>query len=146
MRIKAIMTALAVAVGLFAVIASGSSGDSSSSRGSGVPQGATVHASGAPSSASAGAADVVISGCEIDDTLESPVAHLTITNHSSKSSNYLVTIAFDSKDGKTQIDTGIASADNLLPGQATQVDANSLKSNVAPGFVCKVADVVRLAA
>jgi hypothetical protein len=71
---------------------------------------------------------------------------VSITNHSSSESNYIVTVAFNSPDGKTQYDTGDAAADNLGTGQTTTQTADSLKSDVPAGFVCKVVDVTRYAA
>ncbi len=44
---------------------------------------------------------------------------VTITNHSSKRSDYFVTVALESADGKTQIDTSTVIVQNLEPGQGT---------------------------
>jgi hypothetical protein len=67
-------------------------------------------------------------------------------NHSSKTSNYLITVAFESPDGKTQLDTGNAVVNNLASGQSATETADSLKSELnSQKFVCKVADVTRYA-
>lgn len=98
-----------------------------------------------PSPAVTGAAaDITISGCVTSD-FGSPEAHLTIKNNSSKTSNYIITIAFDSPDGGTQYDTGLAAVDNLTPGQTSQTDATAFKQ-VSTKFVCKIASATRYAA
>lgn len=89
-------------------------------------------------------ADVTISSCATN-TLGWPSADVVVTNHSAKTSNYLVTVAFVSKDGKTQLDTGMASVDNLTPGQATAPQEASGTNQVTGGFTCRVAQVERYA-
>ena len=91
---------------------------------------------------------MTISKCALaDNSFEGPDATLTVTNHSSKASNYIITVAFDSPDGKTQLDTGNADVQNLAPGQNTSVHASSLKNELrSQPFICKVADVTRLSA
>jgi hypothetical protein len=73
-------------------------------------------------------------------------AKVQVTNNSSKPSNYVITVAFESKDGATQIGTGLASVNSLQPKQKAVEDANSLKEAPAAGFTCKISDVTRLAA
>lgn len=88
--------------------------------------------------------DVKIAKCS-SDSLGQLMASLTITNHSSKASNYLVTLVFESSDGSTQLDSSFASASELQPGQNTTVEAISFKD--APGaFRCRITDVSRYAA
>ena len=89
-------------------------------------------------------ADVTVAGCTTDPTLNTPKATLSVVNHSSKSSNYLITVAFDAPDG-SQFDTGNASVQTLAPGQTASTDATSLKENPPSGITCKVTDVTRLA-
>jgi hypothetical protein len=52
------------------------------------------------------------------------IAHviMTVTNHSSKPSNYLIDVAVNSADGKTQLDTATALVSNLDPGQRSVQD------------------------
>ena len=125
---------LAVALGSFAVAAWGGS-----SSGGAPGEGSGDHPA---------AADVAITKCAVaKNPFEGPKATLSVTNHSSKSSNYLITIAFDSPDGTRQLDTGDASVDNLGPGQQTTTTALSLKSGLRKKkFVCKVTDVTRFSA
>jgi hypothetical protein len=90
--------------------------------------------------------DAAITSCSKDATTGFPTAKVKITNNSSKSSNYIVTVAFTSADGSVQYDTGLAAVDNLNPGQTTTSDASSLKDDVPAGFVCKIEDTTRLSA
>lgn len=90
------------------------------------------------------AEDVTITSCAPDATTHYYAAMVTITNHSSKTSNYSITIAFDSPDGATQYDTGLVAADNLGPGQSKMDSATSLKDAAGP-YTCKLADVTRYA-
>src|SRR5664280_938723 len=90
--------------------------------------------------------DVVVTSCATDDAGYAG-AKIRITNNSSKASNYLVTVTFESPDGATQVGTGIASVNSLQPGQATDEDVNAFKQPTSP-YICKVnaADVTRYAA
>jgi hypothetical protein len=146
MRIRALtLTVAAVAAGTAALAAcnpetstssSGGSKSSSTSSSSGSTQlGPLAHAS-----------DVKITGCTTDATLNMPVAHLTVTNPSSKPSDYMITIAFEDTAGN-QIDTGTAVVNSLQPGQATKTDANSFKSGAnTTGMTCKVVQADRTSA
>jgi hypothetical protein len=73
-------------------------------------------------------------------------AKVQVINNSSKPSNYIITVAFESKDGSTQIGTGLASINSLQPKQKAVEEANSLKEAPAAGYTCKISDVTRLAA
>ena len=105
----------------------------------------SVTSSGSNTSAIAHSEDVAINKCYLDD-IGYMTADVTITNHSSKSSNYFVTIAFESLDAKTQLATGIASADSVDSGQAAKDSASSLKDGTAGQFKCVLKTVDRLAA
>jgi hypothetical protein len=92
--------------------------------------------------------DVVISSCgPSDNTYMGPVAKLTITNQSSKPSNYSVTVAFLNADESQQLDTANAYVQTLAPGQVNTSEAQSFKSEIAktPGLKCKVTNVTRMA-
>lgn len=96
-------------------------------------------------------ADVALTTCAMaSNTFEGPEAALKITNNSSKPSNYIIEVAFVSKDGATQYDTGTAAVNGLAPGQSANEKATSLKSEArtaaAAGFSCKVLNVTRYAA
>ena len=91
--------------------------------------------------------DVTISACAItDNEFEGPSATLTVLNNSSKPSDYFVTVAFESTDGKQQLDTAIAAITALASGQTATEQAVSLKSDLrAQPFTCKVTKVFRTA-
>ncbi len=148
MNLKKLGVTLAIAVGFLATAASGESettaGDSKSSEGAAAPAG---DSSAAKVTGPAG--DVTISSCAMSDNeFMGPEAGITVKNNSSKASNYMINIAFDSADGATQLDTGFAIVNNLAPGQSAQETASSLKSDTretAGEFTCKVTDVTRFA-
>ena len=85
--------------------------------------------------------DVTIVSCAKDQAGFAD-AKVKITNHSGKASDYVVTIAFESPGGSTQIGTGTAVVDSLQPGQSTTQDANSLETPHRK-FICKVSDAQR---
>lgn len=107
--------------------------------------------SGNPVSGSGGdhpaLADVSVTKCALpDNQFEGPEATLAVKNNSSKTSNYIITVAFESPDGAKQLDTGNANVQNLAAGQSTEVTATSLKEELrGQQFTCKVSDVTRLA-
>lgn len=72
-------------------------------------------------------------------------ATVKVVNHSEKASNYIVTVAFESKTGSEQLDTGLAAVNGLKPGQSSSQDAASLKTAPKGGFKCSIGDVTRYA-
>lgn len=133
--------ALAATIAATAMLAAGCK----TSTGGGASTGSTSGATAASSKGPAHAEDVAIASCGNDDA-GFAAAKVVVTNHSSKASNYIVTIAMESPDGKTQIGTALVSVDNLGPGQASAPqDASSLQTP-AGMYVCKVASITRLAA
>lgn len=120
-----------------------------SSGGSGKGKGDTAASTGITTSESAGtvshAEDVKIAKCDADD-LGFADSQVVLTNHSSKSSDYIVSIAYETPDGKTQIGTGNVIVNNLGPNQSSsQQDADSLQKATGP-YTCRVASVTRVAA
>lgn len=85
--------------------------------------------------------DVKITKCG-KDSLGDLDAKVAVTNHSSKASDYLITVAFESKDGSRQITTGNAIVDSLQPGQTTVQDAGGLTAYSRP-FKCVISDAQR---
>jgi len=136
---------LAVSLGVLTVAASGDSssnetGDSKSSSDPTSPAGGTPDA----------VQDVTVSACAhpSDNEFLGPQAKLSVKNNSSKPSNYIITVAFESPDGSQQVDTGTALVNDLAPGQTSQTDASSLKGDLrktVKKFNCKVASVSRFA-
>jgi len=133
--------ALIVVGGIIAAV-SGNSNSNSNGGSSAVttPTGGTISAG-----AHAAADDVTVAGCSVD-AVGDPVAHVTTLNHSSKTSNYIVQVVFETSDGATQIDTGMVAVNNLAPGQTSNDDAATFKSTPAGSFTCKVGNVTRYAA
>ena len=64
-------------------------------------------------------ADVQVVSLGAKDILGHRTAELSITNNSSKRSNYIIELTLESPDGKTQYDSTIATASNVEPGQTT---------------------------
>ncbi|WP_256790127.1 hypothetical protein [Frankia sp. AvcI1] len=128
------LAAVAALAGCNSSSGGGSTGSSGSSAKTSKPAAGPAHAE-----------DVTITACAADPTTGFAAAKVTVTNHSSKPSNYAITIAFESTDGKTQIGTGLVAVNNLAPGQQSPQDANSLTAASGP-FTCKVADITRYAA
>ncbi|CAB4890493.1 unannotated protein [freshwater metagenome] len=87
--------------------------------------------------------DVEIATCTTD-SMGQLSATVKITNNSSKASNYIITVVFETSDGATQIDSTFAAANNLEPGQNATADAYSFKDAPA-GFKCRITDVTRYA-
>ena len=44
-----------------------------------------------------------------------------MTNHSSKPSNYIIEVVFETPDGKTQLDTASALVNHLAAGQTAPI-------------------------
>ena len=70
---------------------------------------------------------------------------LTVTNNSSKRSNYMIDLSIESPDGATQYDTSFASVNNLEPGQTTTAEAFSITKTIPADAVVKIKTVSRLA-
>lgn len=91
------------------------------------------------------ASDVVVTSC-VPDSVGYAAAKVVVTNTSSKASNYAVTVTFETAGGATQVGTGLATVDGLLPGQkSVPQDVSSLQTAPA-GYTCRVTDVTRYAA
>ena len=143
-----VFSTFVVLIGLIVIIAAANSGggsSSSSSSGSSSGSTATSGTGGANKSSIDHLSDYKITKCGVDPTTNDFSAAVAITNTSSKPSNYLGTLAWESPDGKTQYDTSPVVANNLAPGQTTSVDGFSVKSGQA-GAICKIVDSTRLAA
>ena len=70
---------------------------------------------------------------------------VTVTNNSSKRSNYVVDLAIESPDGATQYDTTVASVTDLEPGQTTKVNAFSITKTIPADAIVTIKTVSRLA-
>lgn len=142
-----------VLTGLGAVVAVVVIGSAAGASGrSNRPAAPTVPASSAPAPTAGGTTatpdagprgDVKITGCHIDPDLNFASASVTITNRSSKPSNYIVQIEFTDSHG-TRLDEGTAATNNLAPGQAAKETAQGT-TEVHGTITCRVTDVTRYA-
>lgn len=73
-------------------------------------------------------------------------AVVTVTNHSAAISGYLISLAFVSRDGSTQLGTGEIAFDNLAPGRSTRpMSVLGARAIPANGYTCRLAKVERYA-
>ena len=127
-----------VAVGIIGTVASGSSNSDKTKPSSNAGTKTLSNNGSHPPQA-----DVTLTGCSAD-SLGYLQALVKVTNNSSGRSNYLIDVAFESKDGATQLDTTSAMVNNLNSGQSSNQTAGSL-TKAAGSFTCKVTDVNRIA-
>jgi hypothetical protein len=76
--------------------------------------------------------DVVIGKLVTQADTDISEAPVTITNHSSKRSDYFVTVALESSNRKTQIDTSPVFVQNLEPGQSSVQTADFITTLTTP--------------
>ncbi|MEU0157952.1 FxLYD domain-containing protein [Streptomyces sp. NPDC006261] len=87
--------------------------------------------------------DVKITGCEVSDATGWPKADVLITNRSSKTSNYIVSVEFVDGSGK-RLGDAMAASNNVAAGQEVEEDAQSL-DKVSGKVSCRVTKVTRYA-
>ncbi|MET9611728.1 hypothetical protein [Kitasatospora indigofera] len=146
-------TTLAViaAIAVLGLTACDPAATSPTAKSTAAPVPATTAGDPAPAGAAPAAAgdgdklkDVEITNCQVDAVLHWPSAELKITNHSSKSSNYMIQIEFIDTAG-TRIAQGVAATNGLAAGQSSVQKAQGAAE--AKGQVsCRVIDVTRFAA
>jgi hypothetical protein len=91
--------------------------------------------------------DVTLGECGPAEGTRFMRATVEVLNHSSESSNYIVTVAFESEDGGRQLTTTTAFVNGLGADQTTTAEANSFEE--PPGgveFSCRIDRVERFAA
>ena len=146
--------ALVAIIGLSVASGSSSKTKTSSSNGTsgtpaaGAPAAAVAKAPAAPQTHSANTdnpptADVALGECTADNVLDLPKATGTITNHSSKASNYIFQVEFLDGSG-TRIASGYVAENNVAPGQTANWDTYGDHSGTPA--TCRVVSVDRLAA
>ena len=130
--------------GLVAGVAIGNSSSTSTAapRTTSLAQKPETSAAPAPARADGAAADVTLGTFTVDELGDITVP-VTIVNHSSKTSNYIIEFEADDASG-TKIADGIASTDNVAPGQKSNVTGATLDSNGTPKTV-KIDKVTRYA-
>lgn len=105
--------------------------------------GAPSAPAGKPADPDGADGDVQIKSCEVDSDMSWAKADLTITNRSSKTSNYLIEIEFVDGAG-TRLGEAVAATSNLAPGQAAQQTAQGA-DQIKGKISCKVTKVTRYA-
>jgi hypothetical protein len=87
------------------------------------------------------AADVELTDC-VPSGAGFMASTVRITNHSSKRSNYVVDVVFESAYGSRQLAARTVFVNDLEPGQATQHEAGTFTPSPAR-FDCRVSQVQR---
>lgn len=89
------------------------------------------------------ARDVEITACEVAGDSRWPRADLTVTNHSSKTSDYVISVEFVTSSG-TRVAEAATTVDNLAPDQVAKERAQSLTQVDGP-ITCNITNVTRFA-
>jgi len=89
--------------------------------------------------------DVKLGRPQAPDVLGIRYETVTVVNHSSKRSDYVIDVAVQSADGKTQYDTGTALINNVDPGQ-TASDKVMFTNHIPAGAKIVLKTVERTAA
>jgi len=105
-------------IGLIVIISIASNAGKNSS-GSTTPSGTATPGVSHGLGSKDASADVALGGVTVDPVLKMPSLKVTVTNHSSKRSNYIIELSLETADGTRQIDTATVAVNNLEPGQST---------------------------
>lgn len=89
-------------------------------------------------------ADIVDFSCGSPDSIGFSYPSVTVKNNSSKASDYIITVTFESSDGSIKYDDSMLIINTLQPGQSTTEEGLPV-SDVPAGAVCKVTEVSRTA-
>ncbi|MGW1766105.1 hypothetical protein ACWCQL_18775 [Streptomyces sp. NPDC002073] len=133
------MLGLVLAVGVIGALFTGT--DSDKPDGPAVSGTGTGRASEAPAAGPAG--DVKITACEVDPATGWASAELLITNRSSKTSTYSVSVEFVDSANK-RLGEAFASASRLASGQSAEETAQGL-DRIGVKVSCRVTHVTRFA-
>jgi hypothetical protein len=83
---------------------------------------------------------------QLADCLPTGAGHMAstvrVTNHSSKRSNYVVDVVFESADGSRQLAARTVFVNDLEPGQTTQQEAGTL-TTAPTSFDCRLSQIQR---
>jgi len=90
--------------------------------------------------------DVKIGKLTIDPDLKWGSVPITITNSSSKRSNYVITVVAESADGKTRFDEALVLVNDLEPGQKSVEKAQFTKDGIPATAKVVLKEVQRTAA
>jgi hypothetical protein len=89
-------------------------------------------------------ADIVSVNCGSPDAIGFSYPSVTVKNNSSKASDYIITVTFESADGSVKYDDSMLIINTLQPGQSTSEEGLPV-SDVPAGAICKVTEVSRTA-
>ena len=142
---------LLVVIGLIVVAAATSSGGSDSSNSATETATADETNQGSSNTIATGLGskdasdDVLDISCKGPDALGFSTATVKVMNHSSKASDYFITITAASADESTKYDDTIITILNLAPNQ-TMSEEGLFTNELPSGAVCSVTEVQRTAA
>ena len=88
--------------------------------------------------------DVNSLDCGTPDSLGFINPSVNVTNNSSKSSTYFITVTAESADGATKYDDTVIMITSLAPGQ-TMTEEGMFLNDIPTGAVCKITEVQRTA-
>jgi hypothetical protein len=88
--------------------------------------------------------DVNSLDCGTPDSLGFINPTVNVTNNSSKSSTYFITVTAESADGATKYDDTVIMITSLAPGQ-TMTEEGMFLNDIPTGAVCKITEVQRTA-
>jgi hypothetical protein len=89
-------------------------------------------------------ADINSLECGTPDAIGMTYPSVSVTNNSSKASDYFITIVAESADGATKYDDTIVMITGLAPGQ-TMSEEGMFTNELPEGAVCKITEVQRTA-
>ena len=89
-------------------------------------------------------ADINSLECGTPDAIGMTYPSVSVTNNSSKASDYFITIVVESADGATKYDDTIVMITGLAPGQ-TMTEEGIFTNERPEGAVCKITEVQRTA-
>ncbi|MET9881318.1 hypothetical protein ABZZ36_43125 [Actinacidiphila glaucinigra] len=137
-----VLVVIIVIIAVLAVLAS-SGGDTSPKPGASKATTDKGEKSSSDSNKAGPTGDVKIDSCEVDKALYWPSAKLTITNRSSKTSNYMISLEFVDSSG-TRISEGYAASNNLGPGKVAKETVQGT-SDAKGEITCRITEVQRYA-
>ena len=144
------LLAIVAVVIISTAIGSGGSGDEASS---GTSKGGGTESTEAPSTddtigtglgSKDATADINSLECGTPDAIGMTYPSVSVTNNSSKASDYFITIVAESADGATKYDDTIVMITGLAPGQ-TMTEEGMFTNELPVGAVCKITEVQRTA-
>lgn len=97
-----------------------------------------------PDAAHPAMADVTVNSCSIDGDTHWASCKITVLNHSSKTSNYIITMSAESPDHATKYGDMIAAVNDLAPGQSSPQTCQGF-NDVPAGSISVLTQVERYA-